>query len=312
MSDDATTTTTVPYVDILREYHRVESLSTAERVAWKETLIEEPEALAAIFERSIEQLAADFPSDQGAVAFNGADTKKGHKAPPVPKKLTARTRKTHVKTGPKTDLEKAHEILYAVFEAGGVTVSGAPTLAADYAGYRVAPLRTKGEGAFDAEGAPEGDPGTDVYVDLLLQSRDEEALPIIGELKYGDDVDPLVALLEALTYVALLSTPGQYKRLRKQFTKVDEENGSSPRFAETDSPRFDIYVIVAGHQRNAASKRSALWDAVPAVIDALQEQPIIAQYVRRIEGIKVPLGGDARVQLAGDAVLAKPVRWEED
>jgi plasmid stabilization system protein ParE len=311
MSEDATLTPTVPYVDILREYHRVESLSTAERVAWKETLIEEPETLAAIFLKSLEQLEAGFGADQVAVPFNGKDTKNGPKPPPVPKKLTARTRKTHIKTGPKTDLEKAHEIVYAVFEAGGITVSGAPLLAADYAGYKVAPLRTKAEGAFAGDDVPELDP-SEVSLDLLLQSRDEEALPIIGELKYGEDVDPLVALLEALTYVALLSTPTQYKRVRKHFTKTDEEGTTTARFAETDTPRFDIYLIIAGHQRNAASKRSALWDALPAVIDALLDQPEIVKHVRRIEGVKVPLGGDARVQLAGDAVLAKPVRWEED
>src|ERR1700712_838380 len=154
MSADATATTTVPYVDILAEYHRVEGLSTAERVAWKETLIEEPEALAAIFEKSLEQLEAAFGKEHLAAPFNTRDTRNGPKAPPKPVKT--RSRKKTVKTGPKTDLEKAHETLYAVFEAGGLVVSGAPDLAADYAGYAVAPLRTKAESSFEAvDGAPE-------------------------------------------------------------------------------------------------------------------------------------------------------------
>jgi hypothetical protein len=313
MSADATATATVPYVDILREYYRVQALSTAERVQWKNTIIDEPELLAGMFERSIDQLEAAFGGAQVSTALNSRDTRSGPKPPPKPVKVTARNRKTIVKHGPKTDLEKAHEILYSVFEAGGVTVSGAPQLAADYAGYSVAPLRIKGDkpGKFDAEDAPEGDPGELLQLDLLLQSRDEDALPIIGEFKYGDDIDPMLALLEALTFVALLATPSQFKRLRKYFVVTDED-GDSPRFDEHEAPRFDIYLFVAGHRRNAASQRSALWDAVPWVIDALLEEPIIAKHVRRIEGVKVPLGGDARVQLAGNAVLGKPVVWEED
>ena len=309
MSSDATATATVPYVDILREFHRVESLSTAERVAWKNTIIEEPELLAAIFEKSMEQLEAAFGGSQVSTALNSRETRNGPKPPPKPVKSTKR--KPAPKTGPKTDLEKAHEILYAVFEAGGVTVSGAPALAADYAGYAVAPLRTKGDDAvFEGEGAPEGEPG-DIVIDLLLQSNDADALPIIGELKYGDDIDPLLALLEALASVAMLATPSQFKRLRKYFVVTDED-GDSPRFDEHDEPRFDIYLFVAGHRRNAASQRSALWDAVPYIIDALLEEPAISKHVRRIEGIKIPLGGDARVQLAGNAVLGKPVVWDVD
>lgn len=312
MSADAPATATVPYVDILREFHRVQGLSTAERVQWKDSIIEEPEALAAIFARSIDQLEAAFGGSQVSTALNSRETRNGPKAPPKPVKITARTRKTMVKTGPKTDLEKAHEILYAVFEAGGVTVSGAPHLAADYAGYSVAPLRTKGDSAiFEGEGAPEGEPGELLQLDLLLQSRDEDALPIVGELKYGDDVDPLLALLEALAFVAMLATPSQFKRLRKYFVVTDED-GDSPRFDEHEQPRFDIYLFVAGHRRNAASQKSALWDAVPYIIDALLDQPEIVKHVRRIEGVKIPLGGDARVQLAGNAVLGKPVVWDVD
>ena len=313
MSADASATATVPYVDILREFHRVQALSTAERVAWKDTLIDEPERLAEIFERSIEQLEEAFGSAQVNTALNSPDTRKGPKAPPKPVKVTARTRKNMVKTGPKTDAEKAHEILYSVFEAGGVTVSGAPHLAADYAGYHVAPLRIKGNAAarFAGDDDREGDPGELLVLDLLLQSRDEDALPIVGEFKYGEDIDPLVAMLEGLVFVALLAAPSQVKRLRKYFT-VEDEDGSSPRFDDHEIPQFDIYVFVAGHRRNAASQRSALWDAVPWVVDALLEQPQISKHVRRIEGVKVPLSGDAKVQLAGDAVLGKPVIWEQD
>ncbi len=309
MSSDATATATVPYVDILREFHRVESLSTAERVKWKDSIIEEPEALAAIFEKSMKQLEDAFGTGQVSVALNSRDTKAGPKPPPKPVKSTKR--KPAPKTGPKTDAEKAHEIKYAMFEAGGVTVSGAPALAADYAGFAVAPLRLKGEAAFEGEDAPEGDPGELFTIDLLLQSNDADALPIIGELKYGDDIDPLLALLEALAYVALLSTPAQFKRLRKHFVVTDED-GDTPRFDEHEEPRFDIYLFVAGHRRNAASQRSALWDAVPYIIDALLDQPEIVKHVRRIEGIKLPLGGDAHVQLAGNAVLGKPVVWDQD
>ena len=198
-----------------------------------------------------------------------------------------------------------------MFEAGGVTVSGAPALAADYAGYAVAPLRTKGEARFEGEDAPDGDPAELFTIDLLLQCNDADALPIIGELKYGDDIDPLLALLEALAYVALLATPTQFKRLRKHFVVTDED-GDTPRFDEHEEPRFDIYLFVAGHRRNAASQRSALWDAVPYIIDAVLDQPEIVKHVRRIEGIKIPLGGDAQVQLAGNAVLGKPVIWDQD
>lgn len=313
MSADASATATVPYVDILREFHRVEGLSTAERVAWKNTLIDEPETLAGIFAKSIEQLEEAFGSAQVNTALNSRETRNGPKPPPKPVKVTARNRKNLPKRPPKTDQEKAHEVLYSVFEAGGVTVSGAPHLAADYAAYSVAPLRTKGDtpGVFSGEGAPAGDPGELFQLDLLLQSRDAEALPIIGEFKYGEDIDPMLAVLEALVYVALLATPSQFKRLRKYF-KVEDQDGSSDRFDEQDVPQFDIYLFVAGHRRNAASQRSALWDAVPWVVDALLEQPEIAKHVRRIEGVKIPLGADAKVQLAGAAVLGKPVEWETD
>ncbi len=302
--------TPVPFVDILQELRRVEGLSTAERVIWKNTLIDEPEKLAEIFARSIDQLEEAFGGgEQITASLNTRETRGGPKPPLTPTK--AKKAKAAA-PGPKTDLEKAHDIIYGVFEAGGVTVSGAPRLAADYVGYAVAPLRTKGDNAqFTGEGAPEGDPAQLYAIDLLLQSRDEDALPIVGEFKFGDDIDPLLQLLEALAYVALLATPSQFKRLRKYYVSPEEEGGG-PRFDEADTPQFDIYLFVAGHRRNSASQQSALWDATPWVIDALLEEPAIAKHVRRIEGVRIPLGGDANVQTAGGAVLGKPVVWEQD
>ncbi|MEH3053380.1 MAG: hypothetical protein PGN13_05130 [Patulibacter minatonensis] len=313
MSAEAPTAATVPYVDILREYHRVQGLSTAERVAWKdEVLIEAPEQLAELFARSIAQLDEVVGKSLVNVSLNTRDTRNGPKAPPTPTKARNSKKKAAEKVGPKTDAEKAHEILYAIFEAGGITVSGKPALAADYAGYRISPLRAKDETIFEpGDDVPAGDPSVHFNIDLLLQSRDEDALPIVGLLGYGEEADPILALLEGLAYVALLATTGQWNRLRKQ-TTVTDEDGESPRFDERDSPQFDIYLIVAGHRRNAASKRAALWEAVPYAIDALLDQPEIAKYVRRIEGIKIPLGTDARVQLAGEAVLGKPVDWDND
>jgi hypothetical protein len=314
MSAEAPTAATVPYVDILREYHRVQGLSTAERVAWKdEVLIEAPEKLAELFARSIEQLDAAVGKSLTNLSLNTRDTRNGPKAPPTPTKARNSKRKNAEKVGPKTDAEKAHDIVYAIFESGGITVSGRPALAADYAGYKISPLRAKDETVFDPAGGdvPAGDPSIHFSIDLLLQSRDEDALPIVGVLEYGEEADPILALLEALAYVALLSTTGQWNRLRKQ-TSVTDEDGESPRFDERDVPQFDIYLILAGHRRNAASKRAALWSAMPAVIDALLEEEIIAKHIRRIEGIKIPLGNDARVQLAGNAVLGKPVDWDND
>lgn len=311
MSVDSPDVTVLPYVDILRELRRVEGLSTAERVAWKNTIIEEPEELAAIFARSLEQVEAAIGDSELKTSFFDSETKKGPKAPPKPAKTKSARARAAAARGPKTDAEKAEEILYAVAQSGGVTVSGAPRLAADYAGYKVAPLRTKNGGAFDAQDAPAGDPGERYRFDLLLQSRDEDALPIIGLLKYGEDIDPLLAMLEALVHVALLAPAGQTARLRKQIV-VKDEDGESPRFDDHEQSLFDIYLFVAGHRRNAASQRSALWDAVPAIIDAVLDQPEIAAHVRRIEGVKIPLSGDARPQLAGNSVLGTPVDWEKD
>lgn len=311
MTVDSADVTVLPYVDILRELRRVEGLSTAERVAWKNTIIEEPEKLAEIFERSIQQVEEALGASEKGTSFYDSETKKGPKAPPKPAKTKSARAKAAAARGPKTDAEKAEEILYAIAEAGGVTVSGAPRLAADYAGYRLAPLRTKVGGAFSEPDAPDGDPGERYRFDLLLQSRDEDALPIIGLLKYGEGIDPLLALLEALVHVALLASPGQTVRLRKQIV-VKDEDGDSPRFDEHEGSVFDIYLFIAGHRRNAASQRSALWDAVPAIIDAVLDQPQIAAHVRRIEGVKVPLSGDARPQLAGASVLGTPVDWEKD
>lgn len=312
MSADAPAVATVPYVDILREYHRVQALSTAERVAWKDSIIEEPEALAAIFERSITQLEDAIGKSLVNTSLNTAQTRNGPKPPPTPQKARNQ-RKATAKTGPKTDAEKAHDILYALFEAGALTVSGAPALAADYAGWRLAPLRTKDETVFDgpAGEVPAGDPSEHFSIDVLLQSRDGDALPVVGVLEYGDDIDALLSMLEALAYVALLAAPSQWARLRKQIT-IRDEDGESARFDERDVPQFDIYLVIAGHRRNAASKQSALWEAVPAIVDAVLDQPEIAKHVRRIEGIKLPLGADARVQLAGSAVLGKPVDWDND
>lgn len=302
--------TPVPFVDMLKELRRVEALSTAERVAWKDSLIDEPEALAAIFARSIDQLEAAFGGgEQAGAVLNTRETRNGPKPPLTPTK--AKKAKAAA-PGPKTDAERAHEIIYEIFDAGGVTVSGAPRLAADYVAFGVAPLRTKNDASvFDDPEAPEGDPAQLYTIDLLLQSRDEDALPIVGEFKYGEETDPMVALLEGLAYVSLLAAPSQFKRLRKAFVSSEEEGGG-PRFDAEDPPRFDIYLFIAGHRRNAASARAQLWDAVPWVIDALLEQPEISKHVRRIEGVRVPLGGDARPQIAGGAVLGKPVVWEED
>ena len=115
----------------------------------------------------------------------------------------------------------------------GISVSSETTnLNFDPVDFEISLWRTAGNAVF--EDGRSGESSGRGGLDLLLRSQDG-GLPIVGEIKAVGDTNLFLALIQALTYAAELTSTNQFDRLKKhygQFTALDSA-----------SPRCDVYLI---------------------------------------------------------------------
>ena len=142
----------------------------------------------------------------------------------------------------------------------GVPVSSETTnLNFDPVDYQVSLWRTASNAVFEdgRSGKSSGRGG----LDLLLRSQDG-GFPIVGEIKAVGDTNLFLALIQALTYAAELTSTNQFERLKKHYGH----------FAGLDStnPCCDVYLIFLDDepklmQRTAEIARLLLEDTTSPV-----------------------------------------------
>ncbi len=118
-------------------------------------------------------------------------------------------------------------------------------------------------------------------VDLLLASN-EGSIPIICEIKIGDDATPFYALVQTLAYAAELATSNQYLRLKKvfpnYFSKLPEQ------------PLVDIYILMQDYPED--KEHENILENTKKVVKGMYNlcegnRPELKLIIRRIAFLKV-------------------------
>ena len=159
------------------------------------------------------------------------------------------------------------------------SVHGMPALNFRYIEREVSPRRTTNANFATGESGKSSGTGG---MDILLYSEDGN-LPIIGEVKVGNDTNPFLALIQALTYAVELSTQNQLQRLRKWVKSVYNIELSGL------DDRVDIYIISVEQNEDENVK------VVKKIVEGLYSptiDKILPKLIRRIVYLKASWNGN--------------------
>lgn len=268
----------VPCTPILRRYHEVNRLSQSKRHEQVLHLVADPTPLVDQFRQSVEQLAAGYdhigtfrPKERHPQSTNGAEI---------------------------VELRTGNDLASKFYEQQKLEVIDHPELNVNWVDYELSILSTPDAAVFDApqEGdEPDADPrpaGRAIRADLLMANATDRT-PVLGEVKVRRDKDPYAALIQLLSYIAHLSTPSQYARLRKHIEKAG--------FPQTDVPRFDGYLLLTDFGATPNTWLKKLMTQTEILAAALLEQPEITRHIRRLVFLDLTL--------ASSGTLTATKRW---
>lgn len=290
----------VPRFPLIDTYLRVNQLPTAERWDWARNQVADGCAdLAEAFVSSVQELESYDSNEPFRNAPRAAG--EGHPA------------------------SKANRIAFQIAEAGGVAIQGEPALGGEYVDYEVSSLRTTGKAQWSKGGAPmppdtKPQPGKPVIIDLLLRGR--EGQPVVTEVKFGGDKDPVAALVQGLVYAATLSTPQQRRRLAAQLPHPRSRGAGTHcvRFA-AGGELVDIALLMARPSPPSATSikgsgifKADLWWLMPDLIEGVMSHAEIRRHVGAIYGLSVAVDEAANIEghVPGTPTQAAEVDWCND
>lgn len=131
---------------------------------------------------------------------------------------------------------------------------------------------------------------------MLANADPADRTPILGEVKVRRDKEPFAALVQLLAYIAHLSTPSQYARLRTHLPAAG--------YPEADPPRFDGYLLLYEFGQSPNTWLDPLMEQSTLVSQGLMANPDVRRHIRRLVCLDVQL-------TAQDAVTAT-TRWRHD
>jgi hypothetical protein len=237
----------------LREYYdALHGLKEQEQVALAELHAEDPERLIARFDHSVKTVAGYPPITE---AFHGTRSEAW----------------SENGGGPVTSTTT---FVANLAVAGHHQVVDFPELDFDFVDREIFPLRSTTI-AVDGRGARRS-------IDLLL--RTGNGLPIVGELKLAADSPTYYALVQALMYVAELSSESQLRRLADHYDFIVPDG----------QPAISIYLIAhAPPERGAYRRRS--FEASKEIVEKLVADRRVAAVVRHITCLESSADAEGRL-----------------
>tara|TARA_R110002072_G_scaffold7503_2_gene40964 strand:- start:762112 stop:762882 length:771 start_codon:yes stop_codon:yes gene_type:complete len=129
----------------------------------------------------------------------------------------------------------------------------------------ISPFRTTGGIKFETgkSGKSSGTGGLD-----FIGKNIKNGLPIIGEIKVGNDKNPFFAVIQLLTYLSELTTNNQLERIRST-------NLFKNRTTKVKSDIFYLYILLSNYNLNSPLKKKLL-----------NESQKLAQKLKEIGNIK--------------------------
>lgn len=260
----------VPLTPIYRRYRDVIALHDEPRRDLARDLAKDPTPLAVDFAASVAQMTTSY--------VNAA-----------PFRPTARLPRPPTRPG----IANGTDLAWHLHEQGTLTVADAPELAAEYADYELSVLSTRGRAVFDDEAQTPA--GRALKVDVLLANAADRT-PIVAEVKFRRDKEPFSAIVQLLAYIAHLTSPSQYERLRTHVPTGD--------YPAAEVARFDGYLMLYRFGESANTYLDDLLHAAEATSEGLMRQAAVTRHVRRLVCLDLSLDEDA--------ALSATVRWRHD
>jgi hypothetical protein len=226
----------------------------AERLEQAAELASNPMAVAKMFERDVKRFRPyDMRKKQFHSGAKDRDTKD-----------FARSSKTRM-------------VAEALIEIGEkkVSVAREADLSFTYVDREIVSARTPG-GIMRTFSGEARSPTTAPKLDLLLAGGD--GLPIVGELKVGDDRDPFYALIQALAHAAMLVTPNQLARLRQHYKGAFSGKGS----------KIGVYVVLVGEA--SGTNRPEFQEQATKLAEGLRKCKPFTRHVKRLAQVKLFVG----------------------
>ncbi|MBY0527983.1 MAG: hypothetical protein K2R98_31590 [Gemmataceae bacterium] len=174
--------------------------------------------------------------------------------------------------------------------AGSAEVTGSPELGFTYIDRELVPARTTGNATFENDERSIRVRRLDW---LLANSRDK--LPIIAEVKVGNDKNPFYALVQLLMYAAELATASQLARLRQHYPDrfaipLPKDSG-----AGSTGPVMDLYIVLSNYNPRSGVRQEIL-EGTSQLAQQLVVERGVSAYVRRIACLDATFSEDQRLR----------------
>jgi hypothetical protein len=174
--------------------------------------------------------------------------------------------------------------------AGTAQVVENPDLDFVFVDRELVPARTTGNALFE-----NGDPSIRVRrLDWLLANAHDQ-LPVIAEVKVGNDKDPFYALVQLLMYAAELVTPAQLTRLRRHYPDRFKLPASAGGVTDAQGPVMDLYIIISSYNPRSEPRQEIL-EATSELAQRLVVEEGVSRYIRKIACLDVALERDKQLR----------------
>ncbi len=164
--------------------------------------------------------------------------------------------------------------------AASAQVIDNPNLDFCFVERELVPARTTGNAVFEND-----EPSIRVRrLDWLLANA-QDRLPIITELKVGNDKNPFYALMQVLMYAAELATPNQLTRLQRHYPdrfSIPASDGTA------HGPVLDAYIVLSNYNSRSGIRQEIL-ETTNQLCQRLVGEKAISKYIRRIACLDVTL-----------------------
>jgi hypothetical protein len=174
--------------------------------------------------------------------------------------------------------------------AGTGRVVENPDLDFVFVDRELVPARTTGNAFFEND-----EPSIRVRrLDWLLANAHDQ-LPIIAEVKVGNDKNPFYALVQLLMYAAELVTPAQLTRLRRHYPDRFKLPASAGGVTDAQGPVMNLYIVISNYNPRS-NLRQEILETTSQLAQRLVVEKGVSRYIRKIACLDVTLEKDKQLR----------------
>ncbi len=165
--------------------------------------------------------------------------------------FTASSKRKKLPSLPISVLKGTNDVVAILESRKTNKINNNPDFDFEYIDREISPLRTTGGVNFETgkSGKSSGTGGLD-----FIGRNNNDGLPILGEIKVGNDENPFFALIQLLTYLSELTTHNQLERIR--YTDLFKKST-----AKLKSDKFYLYILLSNYNLKSKYRRNLLTES---------------------------------------------------